>query len=101
MEVYGNRDDVERSVWEAQMSVYQQELLALNDANRAIKERNEVRQGDISTQITNKQTEIETITEQIKMFLTGLTLGAPDPIAPTAEERLSAIEGALIQIAGV
>lgn len=101
MEVYGNRDDVERSVWEAQMSVYQQELLALNDANRAIKERNEIRQGDVSAQIVTKQTEIKTIAEQIKTFLTGLTLGAPDPVAPTAEERLSAIEGALIQIAGV
>lgn len=101
IELYGNRDDVERSVWEAQMIVYQHELLVLNDANRAIKERNEVRQGDVSSQIITKQAEIDVVIDQIKTFLTGLTLGAPDPVAPTAEERISAIEGALIQIAGV
>lgn len=101
IEVYGNRDDVERTVWEAQMIVYQQELLALNDTNRAIKERNEVRQGDVSAQIDAVTVEIDSITEQIAEFLNGLTLGAPDPVAPTAEERISAIEGALIQIAGV
>ena len=102
IETLGNNPDhLGNDAWNAAMGDLQATRLALIDQNRAIQEMNAIRQGDISVQITVKQEELTAIQKETDTFLAGLITGTSDPNTPLILDRIAAIEGTLLQIAGV